>query len=96
MIIKTLAKNSRDGYASEIVLSNFDSGTRFKIEVEYGNYYSRMKLLIQTKNYDFSIFATGDDIDGFERMNYVRSYEQNYPIMMKNIELAKDYINKCF
>lgn len=95
--MKTLISNSSASYCSETVMHTFDGkDTRFKIVVENGNCYFRVKILIQTLNGDFALVATEDDIPNLNHISYVSDKERRLAEGLENIVKCKSYIKSVF
>jgi hypothetical protein len=95
--MKTLISNSSASYCSETVMHTFDGkDTRFKIIVENGNCYFRVKILIQTLNGDFAAVAFEDDIPNLKHISYVSDKEIRLAEGLENIVKCKSYIKSVF
>jgi hypothetical protein len=95
--MKTLISNQTPDYCSEVVLHNFDGkDTRFKITVENGNSYFRVKIYIHTLNGDFSIVASNDDIPGLTYISYIYKNDERLQKGIDNVEICKAYIQTVF
>ena len=95
--MKTLVSNSSPSYCSETVMHRFDGkDTRFKIIVENGNCYFRVKIFIQTLNGDFSLVASEGDIPNLTVIQYHDDNKIRVLEGLKNILKCKSYIKSVF
>ena len=97
--MKVLSKSYKAGYCSEYVSHTSKNGEDmfFKISVENGNCYFRLRVRLLTKNNEIdNVIANEDDIEGAEQINYIGRDEERIFEGKRNIEVAKKWIKKVF
>lgn len=90
--MKTLYHNESKSYSSETVEHN---GKKFKISTENGNGYSRTKIELYTDN-GLATIANGGDISGIIKVSYLDSGYERLTGSLRNIQLAKKYIEMIY
>ena len=97
--MKVLSKSYKAGYCSEYVSHTSKNGEDmfFKIYVENGNCYFRLRIKMLTKNNEIdNVIADEDDIEGVERIDYISNDVIRINEGKRNIEIAKKWIKKVF
>lgn len=71
------------------------NGKKFKIEIETSG-SSYLYVYIQTNNGEFALVANGNHLKGIVTPHYTNTEEQKLVTNVKNIMIAKQFIEKVF
>lgn len=91
--MKTLYKNETASYCSETFLHN---DQKFKIVSKNGNCYCYLSVYIYTQNGELAEIATKADLKGIIHIDYHYDDEKRIEFSLKNIELAKKYVQAIY
>lgn len=89
----TLYKNETPDYCSETFLHN---DQKFKIVSKNGNCYYYLYVYIYTQNGNLADIATKEDIKGIIHIDYHDDDEERIEFSLKNIKLAKKYVQAIY